>query len=568
MPFTVLAPSTPLETEATKTDLRRIAMQVGQSPKAIEGQYDIIRLGELRFACPKLEGSVSEGVSAPSSAVKSSLGKTVSRNVDASAGLKASQKAGDKPEELQGKLKSQEEVPEVSYASNILRRRDRRMELTDPKHALYPWEAGLYLCEFIRENTELAFGRRVINIEAGIGLAGLACSRVGSDSVTLTDSNDEAVSLMLANRGLNPWLKNTEKMHILQFDFTDIERAKLIAQEIGPYDLLIASDVLYSDQSVIATVNCLENLVKTTFSKDILLQNEWFRNKNIDLAALDSVDFSFRGLLTHEICFRQGETKDGHLWDFLHLLRDKKWKWRIYLLEKSESVFTIHDVSLADRASHLIKTMPSKKARSTTGESSQAALGTDLHIHVDKDKTPSLERPDTGTPIVTEDVATEGGKRGRVLESELPEAVPAPGVGEMGHGMGTQGQSEASGPSGVIDLTKGKEPPNLWLSKPAATVEKHIVTETLCVPLGRKEVGDDQQFSSGTAGMRMAQDESETVSTPTAATQTTQQGINIVPKAFFDASAKCCNDNGNCFHRLDSLQEGDVILIKLYKVTA
>jgi predicted nicotinamide N-methyase len=54
----------------------------------------------------------------------------------------------------------------------------------------YVWPAGLFMCDFLKRNSELVKGKRVLELGSGTGLVGLYAAKLGASHVTLTDFID------------------------------------------------------------------------------------------------------------------------------------------------------------------------------------------------------------------------------------------------------------------------------------------------------------------------------------------------------------------------------------------
>jgi predicted nicotinamide N-methyase len=100
------------------------------------------------------------------------------------------------------------------------------------------WRSGVALA---REVDELQpRGLRVVELGCGLGLPSIAASRAGA-AVLATDADDEALALVARNAALNGVSVETARG-----DWNAPDR--LIAR--GPFDLVLAADVLYESASV------------------------------------------------------------------------------------------------------------------------------------------------------------------------------------------------------------------------------------------------------------------------------------------------------------------------------
>lgn len=95
------------------------------------------------------------------------------------------------------------------------------------------WPSGMILAELMQQH-ELA-GLRVLEMGCGLGLPSLVMQRRGAD-VTASDYHPMAADFMLQNSSLN---------HLLPLHFEVCNWANKDDQQIGQFDLMVGSDVLY-----------------------------------------------------------------------------------------------------------------------------------------------------------------------------------------------------------------------------------------------------------------------------------------------------------------------------------
>jgi predicted nicotinamide N-methyase len=99
------------------------------------------------------------------------------------------------------------------------------------------WRSGLALAREV-SGAALA-GRRVVELGCGLGLPSLVAARAGA-SVLATDESEEAVELLERNARANGVALETAA-----FGWADA--GELVAR--GPFDLVLAADVLYEPES-------------------------------------------------------------------------------------------------------------------------------------------------------------------------------------------------------------------------------------------------------------------------------------------------------------------------------
>lgn len=69
----------------------------------------------------------------------------------------------------------------------------------------YIWPAGLFMCDFLKRNSELVKGKRVLELGSGTGIVGLYAAKLGASHVTLTDFIDfniEGIKRNIKENGL------------------------------------------------------------------------------------------------------------------------------------------------------------------------------------------------------------------------------------------------------------------------------------------------------------------------------------------------------------------------------
>ena len=97
------------------------------------------------------------------------------------------------------------------------------------------WGSAIGLAERLSEETGLVAAKRVLELGAGVGLPGLAAAALGAAEVTQTDYQEDALDLARYNAAVN----GIENIIVRQGDWHDFFTDSL------PYDLVIASDILY-----------------------------------------------------------------------------------------------------------------------------------------------------------------------------------------------------------------------------------------------------------------------------------------------------------------------------------
>jgi len=111
------------------------------------------------------------------------------------------------------------------------------------------WDAAIVTCKYLElhYNYEKLAGKRVIELGSGVGLVGLAAALLGAKQVVLTDQKD-MIEILRSNTLLNVRSSNVKVRELCWG--ADVRKF------LPPYDMIIASDVIYEE-------HCIESLVKT-----------------------------------------------------------------------------------------------------------------------------------------------------------------------------------------------------------------------------------------------------------------------------------------------------------------
>jgi predicted nicotinamide N-methyase len=111
------------------------------------------------------------------------------------------------------------------------------------------WRSGIALARAIEGDEGLA-GRRVVELGCGLGAPSLVAARAGAD-VLATDESDEALELVEGSARENGLAVATARV---DWNAPDA----LVAR--GPFDLVLAADVVYERQSVAPLLALLPRL--------------------------------------------------------------------------------------------------------------------------------------------------------------------------------------------------------------------------------------------------------------------------------------------------------------------
>jgi predicted nicotinamide N-methyase len=118
------------------------------------------------------------------------------------------------------------------------------------------WRSGVALaCEL--DGAELE-GRRVVELGCGLGVPSIAAARAGAD-VLATDVSDEALALLERNAR-----ENGVRVETAAVDWSEPE--ELVRR--GPFDLVLAADLLYERPAVAKLLSLLPRLAQTAWIAD------------------------------------------------------------------------------------------------------------------------------------------------------------------------------------------------------------------------------------------------------------------------------------------------------------
>src|SRR4051794_8072799 len=118
------------------------------------------------------------------------------------------------------------------------------------------WRSGTVLARELA-GADLA-GRRVVELGCGLGLPSLVAARAGAD-VLATDADDEALELLERNARENGLSVATERVEW---------RAAEHLVALGPFDTILAADVLYERASVASLLSLLPRLAGEVWLAD------------------------------------------------------------------------------------------------------------------------------------------------------------------------------------------------------------------------------------------------------------------------------------------------------------
>ncbi|KAI8544426.1 hypothetical protein RHMOL_Rhmol08G0295900 [Rhododendron molle] len=188
-----------------------------------------------------------------------------------------------------------------------------------PSVGLQVWRAELILADFVLHKmvTSSEFdGIVAIELGAGTGLVGILLARVAK-TVFLTDHGDEVLDNCAVNVRLNSGIIHSEaSAHVRELDWKDSWPTKVVensqaqeryawtsveVEELQKASLIIAADVIYSDDLTDAFFKTLERLMKLRPEKVAYLALERRYNFTLDDLNVVANGYShFRSYLTDE----------------------------------------------------------------------------------------------------------------------------------------------------------------------------------------------------------------------------------------------------------------------------
>jgi len=111
------------------------------------------------------------------------------------------------------------------------------------------WPSGIALAEHVSTRHDLR-GRRVLEIGCGLGLPSLVAARLGAD-VVAADWSPDAIALLERNAS-----RNGLRVTAVPADWRDTEAIV----SLGPFDLVVAADVLYEERNAAPILTLLATL--------------------------------------------------------------------------------------------------------------------------------------------------------------------------------------------------------------------------------------------------------------------------------------------------------------------
>jgi predicted nicotinamide N-methyase len=129
------------------------------------------------------------------------------------------------------------------------------------------WDAAILLAKFLEENADLVQGKRVLEMGCGLGLCGIACTRLGSQHVTFTD-----MEYILPTTRMNIFHNHIESVSsVTSLDWFLPKEAKIDWKSV---DVVIATDVVWLDNLIDPLINTLRFACECNPNLIVLLSNQ------------------------------------------------------------------------------------------------------------------------------------------------------------------------------------------------------------------------------------------------------------------------------------------------------
>ena len=130
------------------------------------------------------------------------------------------------------------------------------------------WPAGLALSRLLAHCPSFVAGKRVLELGSGVGAVGLTAACAGAASVVLTDYDEDVLALSREAASANG-VSNIVSAARLDWTKSDELPAG------GPFDVVLAADVLYAESNANSIARLLPHLLSTGGRCMIADQTQW-----------------------------------------------------------------------------------------------------------------------------------------------------------------------------------------------------------------------------------------------------------------------------------------------------
>ncbi|GAB0093324.1 protein-lysine N-methyltransferase EEF2KMT [Sergentomyia squamirostris] len=150
----------------------------------------------------------------------------------------------------------------VALNNAIVSVRETTRLITDGTTGLRTWPASLALCEWFTHNLSKFSGKTVIELGAGIGMAGIVLAQIANNcKILLTDFHERVLNFLIENIKENSLGSNNNSLQAIPFDWTSEEDLEKIRRDHTP-DIVYAADVVYDSEIFPALCRVLKNFIK------------------------------------------------------------------------------------------------------------------------------------------------------------------------------------------------------------------------------------------------------------------------------------------------------------------
>ncbi|XP_026523318.1 methyltransferase-like protein 23 [Notechis scutatus] len=127
-------------------------------------------------------------------------------------------------------------------------------EVLDPRYGMYVWPCAVVLAQYIWFHRRLLFGKRILEIGAGVSLPGIVAAKCGAE-VILSDNADFSECLDNCRRSCQ--MNNLSGICVIGLTWGHVSPCML---SLAPVDFILGADVLFEPEDfedVVSTVHYL-----------------------------------------------------------------------------------------------------------------------------------------------------------------------------------------------------------------------------------------------------------------------------------------------------------------------
>lgn len=147
------------------------------------------------------------------------------------------------------------------------------------------WDGAVVLAKLLEQNVELVRGKRVLEVGAGRGVAGLAAARLGAASTVLTD-------LPYCLETLREAAQLNGDRHVEVEDFDWFQPEDFVQREGKDFDVVLAADVIWLQQLVEPLAGALHAVALRSPNVQIVVVHQT-RSEQTQVAFLEAMAAAF-----------------------------------------------------------------------------------------------------------------------------------------------------------------------------------------------------------------------------------------------------------------------------------